>query len=107
MRNSLASRKNRAVRLLWAAEFLLIVLAVMVAAWIRFQDAADVHIVTAQYVPCAPCCGGLPHGAMGAFGLYQVHVRHNRIDFLLRLGLSFAFGGVGLLVVITWCPRST
>ena len=106
MRNSLASRKNRAVRLLWFAEFLLIVLAVMAAAWIRFNDAADAHIVAAQYVPFrALLVAAFLTGAMAAFGLYQVHVRHNRIDFLLRLGLSFAFGGVGLLVVYYLVPQ--
>lgn len=106
MRNTLASRKNRAVRMLWLAESLLIVLAVMAAAWIRFIDSADLHMVTAQYIPLrAILVAGFITGAMGAFGLYQVHVRHNRIDFTLRLALSFAFGGVGLLVVYYLVPQ--
>ncbi|RZA12417.1 MAG: sugar transferase, partial [Proteobacteria bacterium] len=106
MRNSLASRKNRAVRMLWMAESILIILSVMAAAWIRFINDADSHIVAAQYIPLrAILVAGFITGAMGAFGLYQVHVRHNRIDFLLRLGLSFAFGGAGLLVVYYLIPQ--
>src|SRR5690606_6280338 len=38
------------------------------------------------------------------FGLYQVHGRLNRTDFLLRLVLSFAFGGVALLVFFYLVP---
>src|SRR5690606_5320121 len=44
--------------------------------------------------------------AMAAFGMYQVHGRHNRHDFLLRLVLSFAFGGTALLVLYYVLPAT-
>ena len=43
---------------------------------------------------------------MAAFGLYQVHTRHNSIDFVLRLTLSFAFGGIALLVLYYLVPQT-
>jgi sugar transferase (PEP-CTERM system associated) len=43
-------------------------------------------------------------GAMLAFGLYQAYVRHTRLDLLLRIALSFALGGVALLVIYYALP---
>ncbi len=43
-------------------------------------------------------------GAMLTFGLYQACVRHSRLDLLLRIGFSFALGGVTLLVIYYLIP---
>src|SRR5690606_38657035 len=43
---------------------------------------------------------------MAAFGLYQPHMRHNRVDLALRIVLAFAFGGVGLLVLYYAIPAT-
>ena len=102
---AMASRKSRALVLLWLAEMWLLILAVLAAAWLRFlrnpqgyeffiQSALVRALVLAVFITLA----------MVAFGLYQVHVRHNRMAFVLRLVLSFAFGGIGLLVLYYLVP---
>lgn len=107
MKNPLASRKDRTVRMLWLLEFAILVLSVLVAAWVRFINDPSTH---AEFAEHALIRGLLVAvfitGAMTAFGLYQVHVRHNRMDFMLRLVLSFAFGGIGLLVVYYLLPQT-
>ncbi len=107
MKNQLSSRKDRAIRTLWVLELALIALSVLVAAWIRFINDPDTHVAFAEH---ALIRGFLVAvfitGAMAAFGLYQTHVRHNRIDFILRLALSFAFGGIALLVMYYVIPQT-
>jgi len=103
---ALTSRKSRVIRLLWLAESILLVLTVMVAAWARFladpegfdffiHDAPWRALVVATFITVS----------MAAFGLYQVHVRLNRLDFVLRLVMSFLFGGIALLVLYYLVPR--
>ncbi len=107
MKSSNASRKTRAVRLLWLAEVLVLVLAVMAAAWIRFHGDPESHINFAEQAPIRALLVALCiTGAMAAFGLYQVHVRHNRMDFMLRAILSFALGGVALVVLYYLIPQT-
>ena len=106
MKAALTSRKSRVIRLLWLAESILLVLAVMAAAWARFladpegfdffiHDAPWRALVVATFITVS----------MAAFGLYQVHVRLNRLDFVLRLVMSFLFGGIALLVLYYLVPR--
>ncbi|HEY5781004.1 MAG TPA: TIGR03013 family XrtA/PEP-CTERM system glycosyltransferase [Lysobacter sp.] len=106
MKAALTSRKSRVIRLLWLAESMLLVLAVMTAAWARFladpegfdffiHDAPWRALVVATFITVS----------MAAFGLYQVHVRLNRLDFVLRLVMSFLFGGIALLVLYYLVPR--
>jgi sugar transferase (PEP-CTERM system associated) len=107
MKSSRASRKTRAVRFLWLAEVLILVLAVMAAAWIRFHGDPESHFNFAEQAPLRALLVALCiTGAMAAFGLYQVHVRHNRVDFMLRAMLSFAFGGVALVVLYYLVPQT-
>lgn len=106
MKKPRSSRKRTAIRALWIVELLLIVLSVMAAAWLRFHDNAHDHLVFAQQAPprallIAICITG----AMAAFGLYHVHVRYRRTEFLLRLFMSFLFGGVALVVVFYALPQ--
>ena len=107
MKHPAISRKDRAIRLLWLVEMSIIVLTVLAAAWIRFindpgsQDAFAEHalirgLLFASFIT----------GAMAAFGLYQVHVRHNHLDLVLRLVLAFAFGGAALLVTYYLLPQA-
>ena len=107
MKSVHASRKTRAVRFLWLAELVALILAVMIAAWIRFRDDPESHFIFAQQAPLRAVLVALfITGAMAAFGMYQVHVRHNRLDFLLRATLSFAFGGMALVVVYYLIPQT-
>ena len=103
MKAPTVSRKARAIRVLWVMELLLIVLAAMTAAALRFlgDPARGDALLAARLMPVAVFITM----AMAAFGLYQVHVRHNRVDFMLRLLLSFAFGGVGLMVLYYLVPQ--
>jgi sugar transferase (PEP-CTERM system associated) len=107
MKANPASRKSRATRLLWMAEVVLLVLAVLIAAWIRFHNDPETQVSFAQQAPLRAVLVALfITGAMAAFGLYQVHVRHNRMDFVLRIALSFAFGGIGLVVLYYLIPQT-
>ncbi len=107
MKNPLASRKDRAIRALWLSELALILLSVLAAAWIRFINDPVNHQTFAEHAFIRGLIVAVfITGAMAAFGLYQVHVRHNRMDFILRLALSFAFGGVALLVLYYVLPQA-
>ena len=102
-----ASRKTLATRVLWLIEMVVIVLAVMVAARLRFIDSPEGY---AQFFADSPLrvllVALVITTAMAAFGLYQVHVRHNRVEFAVRLVLAFAFGGIGLLVIYYLVPQT-
>ena len=99
------SRKTRAVAMLWLLELMVLVAAVSAAAWLRFLSDHEGLLTFTQTAPARRLLVALlVTMAMAALGLYQVHVRHNRRDFLLRLLLSFSFGGVGLLVLYYLLP---
>jgi sugar transferase (PEP-CTERM system associated) len=107
MKVSLKSRKSRAVFLLWLGELALICLSVTIAAWLRFFSDPDAHFAFAQDAPVRTLLVAIcTTGAMAAFGLYQVHTRHNRMDLILRLGMAFAFGGIALLVLYYAVPST-
>ena len=107
MKAPLASRKTRATRFLWLIEMVLIVLAVLVAARLRFINAPEGYALFFDNSPLRVLLVALViTTAMAAFGLYQVHVRHNRVDFAVRLLLAFAFGGIGLLVIYYLVPQT-
>ena len=100
MKMPLKSRKSRAVFNLWLVEMALTCVAVTVAAWLRFWGDPDTHLAFAQDAPLRTALVAVfTTGAMAAFGLYQVHTRYNRNDLVLRLLMSFAFGGVALVTV--------
>jgi sugar transferase (PEP-CTERM system associated) len=107
MKNPLRSRKSRAVFNLWLAELALIAVAVTVAAWLRFYADPDTHLAFAQDAPVRTLLVAIcTTGAMAAFGLYQVHTRYSRMDLILRLLMSFAFGGIALLVMYYVVPQT-
>lgn len=107
MKAALTSRKARAIRMLWLTEVLLIVLAAMGAALLRFlNDPAGYELFFRSAPARMVLVAIFITIAMAAFGLYQVHVRHNRVDFILRLLLAFAFGGIGLLVLYYLVPQA-
>ncbi|GAB3384705.1 TIGR03013 family XrtA/PEP-CTERM system glycosyltransferase [Lysobacter fragariae] len=102
-----ASRKSRALLLLWLAETGLLMLAVVSAAWLRFLRNAEGFVVFFQSAPTRSLIfAAFITVSMVAFGLYQVHVRHTRVEFLIRLLLSFAFGGIALLVLYYLLPAA-
>jgi len=95
-----SSRKSRALLLLWLAEAGVLMGAVLSAAWLRFlrhPHGYDTFVESA--LPRALVFAALITISMVAFGLYQVHVRHNRMEFAMRLLLSFAFGGIAVLAM--------
>ncbi|QNP40680.1 TIGR03013 family XrtA/PEP-CTERM system glycosyltransferase [Lysobacter solisilvae (ex Woo and Kim 2020)] len=107
MSTALASRKSRALLLLWLAELGLLMLAVLLAAWLRFmRDPEGFVLFFESALPRAFVFAALITVSMVAFGLYQVHVRHNRMEFGVRLVLSFAFAGVALLVLYYLIPAT-
>ena len=102
---ALASRKSRALLLLWLSELGLLMLAVLGAAWLRFLNKPDeVANFMESALARAVIFAAFITVSMVAFGLYQVHVRHNRMEFLVRLLMSFAFAGVALLVLYYLIP---
>lgn len=106
MKAALTSRKSRIIRLLWLAESILLVVAVLVAAWARFLNDPEGFDYFIGNAPLrAVVVATFITVSMAAFGLYQVHVRLNRLDFVLRLLMSFAFGGIALLVLYYLVPR--
>jgi sugar transferase (PEP-CTERM system associated) len=107
MSNMRGGRKARAIRVLWITEVVLLMGSVLLAAWIRFGNDPSSHVSFAQEAPIrALLVAFCITGAMTAFGLYQVHVRHSRVDFMLRAILSFLFGGVALVVIYYAVPQS-
>ncbi|MFT3761941.1 MAG: TIGR03013 family PEP-CTERM/XrtA system glycosyltransferase [Pseudoxanthomonas sp.] len=107
MKSTRASRKSRVFRFLWLLEVAIIVLAVLAAAWIRFIHDEETHLAFAEHVIARSLIvAAFLTGAMVAFGLYQVHMRHSRTDFLLRMLLSFAFGGAALVVLYYLVPQA-
>lgn len=102
---ALSSRKSRALLLLWVAELGLLMLSVIAAARLRFlHDPAGFAEFFGSAAPRAFIFAAFITVSMVAFGLYQVHVRHSRMEFLLRLLLSFVFGGIALLVLYYLFP---
>jgi len=107
MSEAFAGRANRTVRLLWFTELLVLVLAVSAAVWLRYINDVEQRIFFALHSPLRSFLVALfITAAMAAFGLYQPHVRHNRVDFILRVGLAFALGGVGLFVLYYLVPQA-
>jgi len=108
MKHVQASRKNRVIRMLWFIEIVVMILAVAAAAWLRFfWDPEGRAAFIDNNAPIRALIMALVvTGAMAAFGLYQAHGRHSRRDLLLRLILSFGFGGITLLVVFYLIPQT-
>ena len=107
MKAARKSRKDRVIRFLWLAEVVVLFAAVMAAAWLRFHTEPEYQIRFLEQTPWRALLVALAiTGAMTAFGLYQTHVRHTRTDFLLRLVLSFALGGIALVVFYYLVPPS-
>ncbi|KAF1710076.1 sugar transferase [Pseudoxanthomonas kalamensis DSM 18571] len=107
MRFAMQSRKSRATRLLWLLEMVIIVTSVLAASWLRFMRDEDSYQVFMEYALLRGMLVAVfITGAMAAFGLYQVHVRHNTMDFLLRLVLSFAMGAIAVLVLYYLVPQT-
>lgn len=107
MMRPFASRANRTVRVLWLLELLAMLIAVTAAVWLRFIDDPTSRGMFVETAPFRTLLVAVfVTGAMAAFGLYQPHVRHNRIDLTLRIALAFAFGGVGLLVLYYAIPQT-
>ncbi|TQD40916.1 TIGR03013 family XrtA/PEP-CTERM system glycosyltransferase [Marilutibacter aestuarii] len=105
MSASMRSRKSRTLLTLWIVELALVMIAVPAAAWLRFHDDPAGHQEFAEWLWLRAFMVAMAvTGAMAAFGLYQVHVRHKWVDLILRLILSFAFGGIALLVAYYLLP---
>jgi hypothetical protein len=100
-----SSRRKLAIRGLWATESGVLLLAVMLAARLRFHaDPQGFAHFVEGIAPRAALVALCITGAMLAFGLYQSYVRHSLLDLVLRVFLSFALGGVALLVVYYAAP---
>lgn len=105
MRSPFASRKWQLLMVLWALELLLVLLAVRAAAWVRFLHDPDTHAAFVHEPLRGLVVAVFITTAMAAFGLYHDYVRYQRHDLMLRLVLSFALGGIGLLVLYYLLPQ--
>lgn len=102
-----ASLKNRALVLLWLMEVMLVMAAVIGAAWLRFMNDPEGHEIFLENLAVrAWLVATFTTTAMAALGLYQVHVRLNRFEFALRMLVSFAIGGIGLMVLYYLVPAA-
>lgn len=107
MKSTHASQKSRAIRFLWLLEVVIIVLAVLGSAWLRFLNDQETHLEFVEHAPARALLVALSlTGAMAAFGLYQVHMRHSRMDFFLRFLMSFVLGGIALIVLYYLVPQA-
>mgnify|MGYP003576089540 CR=1 FL=1 len=107
MKSTHASHKSRAIRFLWLLEVVIIVLAVLGSAWLRFLNDQETHLEFVEHAPARALLVALSlTGAMAAFGLYQVHMRHSRMDFFLRFLMSFVLGGIALVVLYYLVPQA-
>lgn len=105
MSAAMRSRKSRTLFALWLLEMAALMLVVFLAAHLRFLDDPEGHALFSEWLGLRAGLVGLAvTGAMAAFGLYQVHVRHKWVDLVLRMLLSFAFGGIALLVLYYVVP---
>lgn len=102
-----ASLKNRAQLLLWLLEVLLVMAAVIGAAWLRFMNDPEGHEIFQENIAVrALLVAMFTTTAMAALGLYEVHGRLNRFEFVLRLLVSFALGGIALMVLYYLVPAA-
>ena len=107
MKSTHASHKSRAMRFLWLLEVVIIVLAVLGSAWLRFLNDHQTHQEFIEHAPARALLVALGlTSAMAAFGLYQVHMRHSRMDFFLRFLMSFVLGGIALVVLYYIVPQA-
>ncbi|TXH77483.1 MAG: TIGR03013 family PEP-CTERM/XrtA system glycosyltransferase [Lysobacteraceae bacterium] len=107
MKTIRASRQKHALRGLWLIEMAVVVLSVLGAARLRYlNDLSAFDSFVGGILPRALLVALCVTGSMLAFGLYQAYVRHRKIDFLLRLSVSFMFGGVALLVIYYAVPQT-
>ena len=105
MKTVRSSRKQHAIRVLWCTETCALMLAVLMAARLRFHgDPLGMQSFAVGIAPRALLVALCVSGAMFTFGLYQSYVRHRRVDLLLRLALSFVLGGVALLTIYYVVP---
>ena len=102
-----SSRRKVAIRTLWVVELAVLMLAVMLAARLRFHadPAGLAHFIEGVAARALLVAVSIT-GAMLAFGLYQSYVRHSLLDLILRVLMSFALGGVALLVVYYVAPMT-
>ena len=85
----------------------MLLLAMVFAARLRFHgDPSGLHGFVQGIAGRSLLVAVCVTAAMLAFGLYQVYVRHSRVDLLLRIVMSFGLGGVGLLVCYYLLPAT-
>src|SRR5690606_42152639 len=95
VRRTSTSKGRQALRMLWVVEATVLLAAFAAAVWLRYFNDPEARVYFMSVAPQRALMVPLfLTGAMMAFGLYHVHGRLNRIDLLLRVALSFAFGGV-------------
>src|SRR5690606_5840440 len=100
MRATSTSKGKRAMRMLWVVEATVLLAAFAAAVWLRYFNDPEARVYFMSVAPQRALMVPLfLTGAMMAFGLYPAHGRLTRIDVLQGVALSFAFGGVALLVL--------
>jgi sugar transferase (PEP-CTERM system associated) len=99
------SRIKRATALLWLLDMLLILGAVVLAVRVRFIGDPQGHLLFIQAGVLKQLLIPIPITvAMASFGLYGTYARQNQWDLVLRLVLSFVFGGLALVATYYAAP---
>src|SRR5690606_17800607 len=75
--------------------------------WLRFPDDPEWRALLLQRGPLpALVVATALTLSMAAFGLYQAHLRLNRMELLVRLLVAFVAGGIALLVLYYLVPST-
>lgn len=102
------NRVSRIIQFVWLLEMALLMLAVTLAAKLRYYDNPAIRPL--DFLLNSPLRALLVAfavtAAMAALGLYQAYSRHRRTELILRLFLSFGIGGVGLFVLYYLVPQT-
>ncbi|MEM6988780.1 MAG: TIGR03013 family XrtA/PEP-CTERM system glycosyltransferase [Pseudomonadota bacterium] len=93
--------------LFWLLEFLICMLAVLIAVSVRF--VGDTSTIAEQFDSpwlSTTAFGAIMTISLVSFGLYQSHFRGGALGVLLRIALGFAAGGVALALFYYVVPSA-
>lgn len=93
--------------LFWLLEFLICMLAVIMAVTVRFVgDAATISEQFDSPLLSTTAFGAIMTFSLVSFGLYQSHFRGGALGVLLRIALGFVAGGVALALFYYIVPSA-
>jgi len=93
--------------LLGAGEFLLLIVALFLAVYVRYYDAPALRAIYMEGMALRGCvfAGALVLG-MIALGLHQAHMRETWFGLLARQMVGFVVGALGLVILYYAVPQA-